>query len=180
MEIFGSVHVWISTEQVASDLMAKRGSVYSDRPKIPNLPDNRTSGDYLPLLGRNGQYRRKFYSIAKSKFNKGQYANVILDTWKRQRKFAHHIFTRANTESQYAYPTLERKRLLHELLKNPADYVFLMEAYTGRTISRLSWGSAAPAPQLKIDAFGLLSAISPSGAVPNVVAWLEHLPAWLR
>lgn len=56
MEIFGSVHVWISTEQIANDLMAKRGSVYSDRPKIPNLPDNRTSGDYLPLLGRNGQY----------------------------------------------------------------------------------------------------------------------------
>ncbi|CAG8950772.1 hypothetical protein HYFRA_00002985 [Hymenoscyphus fraxineus] len=154
MEIFGSVHVWISSEQVANDLLSKRGSVYSDRPKIPNLPDNRTSGDYMPLLGRN-------------------------DIWKRQRKFAHHIFSRAQNESQYAYPTLERKRLLHELLKNPSDYVYLLEAYTGRTISRLAWGSVAPAPQLKIDAFGLLEAISPSGALPNVIAWLEHLPAWL-
>ncbi|TVY85121.1 Fumitremorgin C synthase [Lachnellula suecica] len=59
MEIFGSVHVWISTEQVANDLLSKRGSIYSDRPVIPNLPDNRTSGDYLPLLGRNGLCQAK-------------------------------------------------------------------------------------------------------------------------
>lgn len=56
MEIFGTVHVWIASEQIANDLMAKRGSIYSDRPTIPNLPDNRTSGDYLPLLGRNGMF----------------------------------------------------------------------------------------------------------------------------
>jgi hypothetical protein len=56
MEIFGSVHVWISSEAIANDLMSKRGSIYSDRPVIPNLPDNRISGDYLPLLGHNGRY----------------------------------------------------------------------------------------------------------------------------
>lgn len=55
MEIFGSIHVWISSEQIANDLLAKRGSIYSDRPLIPNLPDNRTSGDYLALLGNNGK-----------------------------------------------------------------------------------------------------------------------------
>ena len=54
MEIFGSQHVWISSEKIANDLLAKRGAIYSDRPTIPNLPDNRTSGDYLALLGRTG------------------------------------------------------------------------------------------------------------------------------
>jgi hypothetical protein len=54
MEIFGSQHVWISSEQIANDLLSKRGAIYSDRPLIPNLPDNRTSGDYLALLGRTG------------------------------------------------------------------------------------------------------------------------------
>lgn len=54
MEIFGSVHVWISDEQIANDLLARRGAMYSDRPVIPNLPDNRTSGNYLALLGRTG------------------------------------------------------------------------------------------------------------------------------
>lgn len=52
--MFGTVHVWISSEQVAHDLLAKRATIYSDRPTIPNLPDNRTSGEYLALLGRTG------------------------------------------------------------------------------------------------------------------------------
>jgi hypothetical protein len=54
MEIFGSQHVWISSEEIVNDLLSKRGAIYSDRPVIPNLPDNRTSGDYLALLGRTG------------------------------------------------------------------------------------------------------------------------------
>lgn len=57
MEIFGSQHVWISSEKIANDLLAKRGAIYSDRPTIPNLPDNRTSGDYLALLGRTGAFQ---------------------------------------------------------------------------------------------------------------------------
>lgn len=55
MEIFGTQHVWISSEQVAHDLLGKKNTIYSDRPVIPNLPDNRTSGDYLALLGRTGE-----------------------------------------------------------------------------------------------------------------------------
>jgi hypothetical protein len=60
MEIFGSDHVFISSEEVANDLLGKRSSIYSDRPVIPNLPDNRTSGDYLPLLGHNGTVTRLY------------------------------------------------------------------------------------------------------------------------
>lgn len=62
MEIFGSVHVWISSEEIANDLLSKRGTIYSDRPTIPNLPDNRTSGDYLALLGRTGKLSSFFYA----------------------------------------------------------------------------------------------------------------------
>lgn len=54
-EIFGTTHVWISDETIANELIAKKGAIYSDRPLIPNLPDNRFSGAYLTLLGRNGK-----------------------------------------------------------------------------------------------------------------------------
>ncbi|KAL3427534.1 cytochrome p450 [Phlyctema vagabunda] len=154
MEIFGSVHVWISSNQIANDLLADRGTIYSDRPTIPNLPDNRTSGDYLPLLGRN-------------------------ETWKRQRKFAHHVMTRSAAASQHSYPTRELKRLLYNILQDPSNYQFLLEEQTGRTISRLAWGAPEHQPELKDDTQALLAAISPSGAVPNVVSWLTALPHWL-
>jgi hypothetical protein len=48
------MHVWISSEQIAHDLLSRRAGIYSDRPQIPNLPDNRTKGDYLALTGHNG------------------------------------------------------------------------------------------------------------------------------
>lgn len=54
MEMFGSVHVWISSEKVAHDLLSRRAAIYSDRPVIANLPDNRTGGEYLALQGRTG------------------------------------------------------------------------------------------------------------------------------
>lgn len=87
--------------------------------------------------------------------------------------------SRSATASQYSYPTIECKRLLYHLSQDPSNYMNLLEEYTGRTISRLAWGSTEQAPELKAAALGLLTAISPSGAVPNVVSWLTKLPFWL-
>jgi cytochrome P450 len=154
MEIFGSVHVWISDEQIANDLLAKRGVIYSDRPVIPNLPDNRTSGNYLALLGRT-------------------------ETWKRQRKYAHQIMTKAANEANFDYPMIECKRFLYNMADDPSSYQLHVEEYTSRTISRLAWGSAGHAQELRVGTFGLLQTISPSGAVPNVVSPLSHIPSWL-
>lgn len=57
-DIFGSVHVWISNEKIAHELLSRRSAKYSDRPDIPNLPNNRGRGHYLALAGRNGQCDR--------------------------------------------------------------------------------------------------------------------------
>lgn len=55
VNLAGSNHVWISTDEIARDLLAKKGAIYSDRPHIPALiDDNRTSAQYLPLLSKNG------------------------------------------------------------------------------------------------------------------------------
>ena len=56
VNLAGTNHVWISSDQVAKDLLSKKGSIYSDRPHIPGLiDDNRTSAQYLPLLSKNGR-----------------------------------------------------------------------------------------------------------------------------
>lgn len=55
-ELFGTTHVWISSEAVAKDLLAKQAAIMSDRPLITNLPINKTGGEYLPLLGENGTF----------------------------------------------------------------------------------------------------------------------------
>ncbi|AEO68633.1 uncharacterized protein THITE_43045 [Thermothielavioides terrestris NRRL 8126] len=154
MEIFGTVHVWISSEAIARELLSKRGAIYSDRPLIPNLPDNRTSGDYLALLGRT-------------------------ETWKRQRKLCNHLMHVSAMASLYSYPTHERDRFLYHMYRDPGNYLEWIEQFTSRTVSRLSWGTPRPAQVLRHTTFGLLETISPSGALPNVVSFLRHLPAAL-
>lgn len=153
MEIFGTVHVWISSEKIAHDLLSKRAAIYSDRPQIPNLPDNRTSGEYLALLGRT-------------------------ETWKRQRRLCSHLMHASSLRSLHDYPTRERNRFLYLLARDPENYVEWIEQFTSRTVSRLSWGTAKPAQVLRHTTFGLLQTISPSGALPNLVSALRHLPDW--
>ena len=54
----GTNHVWILSDEISRDLLAKKGEIYSDRPHIPALiDDNRTSAQYLPLLSKNGKLR---------------------------------------------------------------------------------------------------------------------------
>ncbi|GAP91097.2 putative cytochrome P450 [Rosellinia necatrix] len=152
MEIFGTVHVWISSERVAHDLLSRRAAIYSDRPQIPNLPDNRTKGDYLALTGSN-------------------------DVWKRQRKLAQQLM--AANVSLHDYPRRERDRLLYLLSTDASQYREYIEQFTSRTVARLTWGSPHSASRLRVTTAGLLETISPAGALPNLISWLMYLPAWL-
>ena len=63
VNLAGHNHVWISSDQISRDLLAKKGAIYSDRPHIPALiSDNRTSAQYLPLLSKNGKMPSPFYA----------------------------------------------------------------------------------------------------------------------
>ncbi|KAJ4290041.1 hypothetical protein N0V88_006844 [Collariella sp. IMI 366227] len=152
MKIFGTIHVWISSERVAVDLLSKRSNIYSDRPMIPNLPNNRTSGEYLALLGRT-------------------------DVWQRQRKLCNHLMHASAANSLHAYPARERDRFLYLMQQDPDAYIEWIEQFTSRTVSRLCWGTTRPSQILRYTTFGLLKTISPSGALPNILNFLRHLPA---
>lgn len=169
MEIFGTVHVWISSEKIAHDLLSKRAPIYSDRPTIPNLPDNRTSGDYLALMGRNGMTPTREVGVVDTKTGGA-------DLWKRQRRLCQHLMNASASDSLHDYPTKERGRFLYLMMRQPENYLEWVEQFTSRTISRLSWGSPHPAPVLRKTTFGLLETISPSGALPNVISWLTLVP----
>lgn len=81
--------------------------------------------------------------------------------------------------SLHGYPTRERDRFLYLMSQDSGNYIEWVEQFTSRTVSRLGWGSPHPAQVLRKTTLGLLETISPSGALPNVVSWLAHLPAAL-
>ncbi|KAI4724434.1 cytochrome P450 [Aureobasidium sp. EXF-10728] len=151
----GTNHVWISSDQIARELLGKRRAIYSDRPHIPALEqDNRTSGQYLPLMSIN-------------------------DKWSRQRNFGRYIMTKSHEQSYNAYPELEAIRLLDALMRSPTKYYNHLESYVARVTSRLAWGSSRPAEELKQRARELLIGVSPDGALGNKIPFVMRLPAFL-
>ncbi|KAK4555007.1 hypothetical protein LTR86_007773 [Recurvomyces mirabilis] len=155
VNLAGVNHVWITRDSVAHDLLSKRSAIYSDRPFIPALEqDNRTSGQYLPLMSRN-------------------------DKWTRQRKFAKQIMDTSEKASFYGYPELESIRLLFELMTKPLEYNVAMESFIARVTSRLAWGTATPSDELKQRARELLVGVSPSGALGNKLPFIMSLPEQL-
>ena len=59
VNVFGVNHIWLASDKIAQDLLVKRGSIYSDRPPINNLKDSKTAGEYIPLLGHNGEWNQE-------------------------------------------------------------------------------------------------------------------------
>lgn len=155
VNLAGHNHVWISSDEIAKDLLAKKGAIYSDRPHIPALiDDNRTSAQYLPLCSKN-------------------------DGWTRQRKFANVIMKESEKALFHRYPELEAKRMLVELMDEPDRYNHALESFISRVTCRLAWGHSDASDELKQRARELLIGVSPTGALGNKLPFLMSLPDWL-
>jgi hypothetical protein len=57
----GNIHVFLSSEKIAHELLGARGAIYSDRPAVPSVVDSKSAnghgdgtGEYLPFMGKNG------------------------------------------------------------------------------------------------------------------------------
>lgn len=64
------------------------------------------------------------------------------ENWALQRRFTTAIVSSAHKAAFYGYPELESKRLLKELLDDPAAYHTGCENYISRTTCRLAWGTS--------------------------------------
>jgi len=155
VNLAGDNHVWISTDEIAKELLSKKAAIYSDRPHIPALiDDNRTSAQYLPLLSRN-------------------------DGHTRQRKFANIIMRESEKALFHRYPELEAKRMLVELLDEPHRYNHALESFISRVTCRLAWGHSEGSDELKQRARELLIGVSPTGSFANKLPFVMALPDWL-
>lgn len=67
VNIFGMNHIWLASDKIANDLLAKRATKHSDRPSINQLLDSKSEPEYLPLLGYNGTTLLKSLSESMTK-----------------------------------------------------------------------------------------------------------------
>lgn len=155
MTLFGTKHIRINGEEIAQEILAKRGAIYSNRAPTPNIPGTKVDAEYLPLLDNNEQLTR-------------------------HRKFAHQCLAQTCNYDMYGFTHFEIKRMIYLLYKDNRNYPELCEEFTHRIAARLAWENPLLSRELNSSSAGLLSAISPSGQLPNKIPIIMKLPDFLN
>ncbi|KAK8063971.1 hypothetical protein PG996_008623 [Apiospora saccharicola] len=149
--MLGANFVIVTDEKVAEDLLVRRARTNSDRPVIQSLFNNKSSMEYLPLMGRN-QY------------------------WARQRKLTHAYLTEATNAQYHGVLDFEAKRWLARLLARPDDFQASLEDMASKVMCQLVWDDPSLSAACAEGAWGLLRQMSPAGPITNVLTPLWHLP----
>ncbi|KAK8066548.1 hypothetical protein PG997_013295 [Apiospora hydei] len=149
--MLGANFVIVTDEKVAEDLLVRRARTNSDRPVIRSLFNNKSSMEYLPLMGRN-----KY--------------------WARQRKLTHAYLTEATNAQYYGVIDFEAKRWLARLIQNPDDFQASLEDMASKVMCQLVWDDPTLSATCTEGAWGLLRQMSPAGPITNVLTPLWHLP----
>ncbi|KAH7346253.1 hypothetical protein BKA65DRAFT_585140 [Rhexocercosporidium sp. MPI-PUGE-AT-0058] len=159
VKLLGKQHIFICTEKIASELLTKRGSIYSGSPAVPTIVDSQSrlgTAEYMPLMSRN-----KKKSISKVLHPPPPPFHILR---------YHH--------QQLGLP-LRRHDLPHY---QPANIIWVRilssdpKTFKIKGFNSIIRGSPDYAPELKNDAWRLLQAISPVGNLSNLFTPLLILP----
>ncbi|KAG8164033.1 hypothetical protein KVR01_005951 [Diaporthe batatas] len=151
----GSTFIIISDEQIAEELLVKRGHIYSGRPQIRALFDHKTGIEYLALMDRQ-------------------------DHWQKQRKWVHAAMAEAYKHQFYGHVEQETQRYLMMLMSDPVRFIDHSREHCGRIMSRLAWDEASQGKWNGESANDTLHNMSVSGPIVNTVTPLWEIPEALN
>jgi cytochrome P450 len=114
LEIFGSTHVIISNANIANELLAMRGAIYSDRGQLYML--NMLTHNHDLLCSPENSY------------------------WTRGRKFANRMLTSAMAAQWEPFQAREARGLTSALVQNPENYQYWLERFTTAVSVREGFG----------------------------------------
>ncbi|KAJ7177177.1 cytochrome P450 [Mycena filopes] len=159
LEVLGQRLIILDTYQAASDLLEKRGAIYSDRPAFP----------LYDLLGWT--YTLGFLRSG--------------PTFTRHRQVHQSYFSRQNCVQFLGMQTEEARALASNLLRSPPDkYPTLLNRFTTSVITRVTAGHRIvsdedPYVALSKGVYEALSRTGPPGGSPvDLFPFLQHFPSW--
>ncbi|PSR97714.1 hypothetical protein PHLCEN_2v4272 [Hermanssonia centrifuga] len=112
---WGQPHIVINSAQVASELLEKKSSLYSDRPRMPMLNE---------LVGFDWDFSFMPYG----------------NEWKESRKIFTQYFRPTAAANYRPIETQKTRDLLLELLETPDDFMKLFRTLSGKIIMALVYG----------------------------------------
>ena len=114
LNIAGKDHYIISSEQIATDLLQKRGDIHSSRDQLP-APCKLLSNDLRPVFWPHN------------------------DTFRKGRKLMHQLCRVSAAETYQPTQALESTRVLYDLIQKPEEYEGWFERYSSGLIFRLAY-----------------------------------------
>lgn len=162
LEIFGSTHVIVSSQEIAEDLMAKRGAIYSDRGTLHMIK--------LVTGGRD--------LLASSSES---------DYWRLGRRFAASMLTPTMAAQWEPYQRFQCMRMVDSMLREPERYIYWFDRYATLVSLKEIYGKDIATPEEEeyhtrtisermhnIERLG-----TPGGYLVELIPALMKLPAWM-
>ncbi|EXJ71096.1 uncharacterized protein A1O5_06089 [Cladophialophora psammophila CBS 110553] len=161
VKILGTTHVVISDVEIANDLLALRGSCYSDRPRIVMLHE---------LVSRYG-------NLGSSPQN---------EYWKNGRKFSSTTLSSNALEQWSAVQVNQAARLVYDLVSDVSKYEYLFERYSATVALRVLYNKSLSRWEEK-EHLDKIAAIvrtlertgAPGAYLVDFMPLLKYLPSWL-
>ncbi|GIJ81524.1 hypothetical protein Asppvi_000023 [Aspergillus pseudoviridinutans] len=158
--IFGRENIVVSNEKIANDLLRERGTLYSSREHL-TMASDLLSDNLRPLL------------------------IGYTERWRRGRKLMHRLTMTSAANSYQPIQSLESKRMLYDLLRDPSRYGLWFERYAGGVIFRLGYGKTINTGEEEHvrKAFHVVHTVeriaSPGSYLVDSLSFLKYLPEQL-
>ncbi|KAI0293502.1 CyP450 monooxygenase [Multifurca ochricompacta] len=160
LQVFGFHLIVCNSKGVADDLLDKRSSIYSDRPRMPMM---------VELMGFG-------WSLGFTPYN---------DWWKHSRKLFHKHFQPSAVPQFRPKKIKAAHGFLRQLIDSPADFHEHMQLMAGSTILDIAYGldiRTSDDPYLKraeeclkiIDQAG-----NPGSFLVDIIPALKYVPEWM-
>ncbi|OAX34008.1 cytochrome P450 [Rhizopogon vinicolor AM-OR11-026] len=147
--------------EAANELLAKKSTIYSDRPGLVMLGELMGLDQSFPLLG---------YCAG----------------WKHQRKLAHLAL---NSDAIKGYAALQEEAVglfLDSLVDNPNDFASQLRLASGRIVLSMTYGVPIKSPEsinfiaeLEIMMEIIGRGMMPGAYLVDMLPWLKRIPSWV-
>ncbi|KAF8595468.1 cytochrome P450 [Ceratobasidium sp. AG-I] len=159
--VMGQVTIVLNSTVAATELLAKRSSIYSDRPQLPILCNPN-------LVGWQNNTGFLVYG----------------DRWRNQRRMSHEFLHKQASKSLWPLVVKHSRLGLQRLIDSPENFPTEIRRISGSLLLSSVYGyevTTAEDPLVKVvetAIHGLSQAALPSNFYVNIFPWLEYVPAW--
>ncbi|KAH7320333.1 cytochrome P450 [Rhizoctonia solani] len=159
----GQVIIVLNSQEAAEELLSKRSSIYSDRPKIPMICSDRLTGwgNYTCIIGYG-------------------------EEWRFHRKLMHEVLNKNASEERWPLIERDSRLALKRILANSAEFTQELRRMAGSNLLASVYGYEVTSQNdglvdtvvAAVKGFNQADVIGFLGFLVNTFPWLEYVPEW--